>query len=1327
MRTHVFRKNVWFLGMLALAGLLLLLASAYTYTQAATTNCPAISLLPCEAVKLSPDRVFTFDGGDGGLTDGAGVGVGFTMVDPPTTPGNPAPNPLAPGYWPEKLQVTGGQLIIAATPGINFNNLNNLNNGLGIGLDLSQPASLSTSLGVLPAPPGGLAQAGLWFGRANDGGVGSSQDNYIKLVVISQPNQAGNPVWEVQMAWELNGTTVKSINDPLVANQPVTLLLDLNPSLRTVRSYYCTGLGCDPRTQPVFQTFTNVPAEWFSSDPNGINADLGTRSMGGIFATQRLAPSSLSFAFNDFRFTAGSQSEPIASQDGVDFDQWSVSGLGNPTALAWGPDNILYVADESGLLYALTLNYNQRQIASMQTFNTLQGRMVHGLAIDPASTAGNVTLWVAHADLADAQANSGTVSKLSGVGFATRQDVITGLPRAKDTHSTNSIHFGPDGKLYIAQGGNTGAGAANDINTSFGMRPEQPLSAAILVADVNAPGFDGTCASESDPSGATMDATGISAKDVPCSVQVYASGLYNSYDFVFHSNGQMYAGDNGLIFDGTFPLLNPSPLTWTPANGCEGPVTGANVASTNPGVRPDLLQRITAGGYYGHPNPSRNECVFYGANPTKGPDFPVATTSDQATQEIMDTYRYPSGMQPASNWLQPTFAFGDYKGLGGLIEYKSGGQAFCGRMDGNLLATYRLENDQVRRLRLSADGLSVLADQTLFRSTLATGGAALVNPLPLVQDPQGRLYIGESTNGLITIMEPINAGFWETRNLVDMPVGLAYAGSAVLDGKLYLVGGRTGSGVQRSLYVYDPVAKAWTALADLPAAYPAVESPAVAGYNGKLYVLGGATGFSSGAVAKAALYSVATGTWTMLPDMDSPRGAATAQVVGGALYVAGGFDGAGSSLASVAKLDLSTLAWSSAASMAAARDHAASAVVGDSWYVMGGQVLQNGGVTSAALSSVEIFNPASGWRAGLQMPTGRHSASAAVMNGVIAVMGGETAAGPSRANQAFDPATGKWRLWTDLPVARSGAAAFYFEKLIYLAGGGRSGGDAFSVDMDALYFDCSVNISLPEAELQISKTHVGNLSPGQVGATYTLRVTNYGFAATSGTVTVTDTLPAGLTATNLQGNGWSCTTSPLQCTRSDALPYGQSYPDITLTVNVALDVIPGEVVNRAGVSGGGDSDTGNNVTSNAATVVSEADLVVSKTHLGSFFQGQKGAQYEIVVRNAGLAPTFGTIVVTDILPEGLSVTSIAGTGWKCSLGTLACSRSDALAPSAVYPSITVRVDVADNAPGSVTNVAKVAGGTEKDPDNNSASDATTIVPQDPNTGFLIYLPVINTR
>src|SRR6185369_6190507 len=95
--------------------------------------------------------------------------------------------------------------------------------------------------------------------------------------------------------------------------------------------------------------------------------------------------------------------------------------------------------------------------------------------------------------------------------------------------------------------------------------------------------------------------------------------------------------------------------------------------------------------------------------------------------------------------------------------------------------------------------------------------------------------------------------------------------------------------------------------------------------------------------------------------------------------------------------------------------------------------------------------------------------------------------------------------------------------------------------------------------------------------TYTITVSNGAAAgATDGTlVTVTDTLPAGLTATNIAGTGWTCTLATLTCTRTDVLAAGMSYPAITLTVNVAANATTPQV-NNATVSGGGDASAGNN-------------------------------------------------------------------------------------------------------------------------------------------------------
>jgi uncharacterized repeat protein (TIGR01451 family) len=103
--------------------------------------------------------------------------------------------------------------------------------------------------------------------------------------------------------------------------------------------------------------------------------------------------------------------------------------------------------------------------------------------------------------------------------------------------------------------------------------------------------------------------------------------------------------------------------------------------------------------------------------------------------------------------------------------------------------------------------------------------------------------------------------------------------------------------------------------------------------------------------------------------------------------------------------------------------------------------------------------------------------------------------------------------------------------------------------------------------LSIGKTHAGNFAEGQQSAPYTLAVSNEsGSGASSGSVTVTETVPAGLTLASLSGTGWTCVAPT--CTRSDVLPGGSSYPAITALVNVAANASTPQV-NQASVAGGG--------------------------------------------------------------------------------------------------------------------------------------------------------------
>ncbi len=120
------------------------------------------------------------------------------------------------------------------------------------------------------------------------------------------------------------------------------------------------------------------------------------------------------------------------------------------------------------------------------------------------------------------------------------------------------------------------------------------------------------------------------------------------------------------------------------------------------------------------------------------------------------------------------------------------------------------------------------------------------------------------------------------------------------------------------------------------------------------------------------------------------------------------------------------------------------------------------------------------------------------------------------------------------------------------------------------------------------------------------------------------------------------------------------------------------------------------------------DLTVTKSHSGSFSQGQSGAQFSITVTNSGTGATVGTVSLVDSLPSSLTATAMTGTGWSCSISTLVCTRSDALAGGASYPVITLTVNVAGNAPPTVTNTVVVSGGSETNTANDTATDVATI-------------------
>jgi len=80
---------------------------------------------------------------------------------------------------------------------------------------------------------------------------------------------------------------------------------------------------------------------------------------------------------------------------------------------------------------------------------------------------------------------------------------------------------------------------ANVNGAKLGGLDETPLSAAVLIADVRRPGFDGAITYN-----ATTDER-YAVQTGGWDVTPYAVGVRNSYDSVLHTDGHLYATDNG--------------------------------------------------------------------------------------------------------------------------------------------------------------------------------------------------------------------------------------------------------------------------------------------------------------------------------------------------------------------------------------------------------------------------------------------------------------------------------------------------------------------------------------------------------------------------------------------------------------------------------------------------------------------------------------------------------------------------------------------------------------------------------------------------------------
>lgn len=434
-------------------------------------------------------------------------------------------------------------------------------------------------------------------------------------------------------------------------------------------------------------------------------------------------------------FTTGSGTAP--PQTAYQFERVALSAAAsgrNFTSLALGPDGRLYAATITGEILRFDINADGT-LANALIINTVVtaaggARAVIGLAFDPAATASNLTLWVTHAypTLENAPDWTSKLSRLTGTTLGSIQDVVVGLPRSVRDHLTNSIAFkaGEPGALYMNQGSTSAMGAPDN---AWGLRDERLLSAAVLKLDLSL--LTTLPLNVKTEEGGTYNP---SAPGAP--LTIFASGIRNAYDLVWHSNGQLYVPTNGSAAGGNTPAT-PSPLPAACANRSDGPYTGPSVPGlTSAGTENDYLFRVVAGGYYGHPNPARCEWVMNGGNPSSG--------NDPAQRP-----EYPLGTQPDRNWRGFAFDFGEHFSPNGVLEYKNA--YFGSALQGKLIVARYSGGDNLIVLTIDPATKNVSSAENG-----APGMGGFGDPLDVVENTaNGHLYVSEFGAKKLTLLRPI--------------------------------------------------------------------------------------------------------------------------------------------------------------------------------------------------------------------------------------------------------------------------------------------------------------------------------------------------------------------------------------------------------------------------------------------------------------------------------------------------------------------------------------------------------------------------------------------
>lgn len=288
-------------------------------------------------------------------------------------------------------------------------------------------------------------------------------------------------------------------------------------------------------------------------------------------------------------------SQAVAATLPAGFVETTISGLSAPTAMAFAPDGRIFVCQQGGQLRVVKNGALLATPFTTVATTAFFERGLLGVAVDP-DFATNQYVYVYYTAATPTTHNRVSRFTANGdVAVAGSETPILDLETlSAGNHNGGAIHFGPDGKLYVAVGENAVSSNSQSIANRLGK-----------LLRINSDG--------SIPPDNPTSFPGIAGTTTGANRAIWAVGLRNPYTFAFQpGTGRMFINDVGQV---TWEEINDgivgSNYGWP---SCEG-------TCANPNFRNPLLQ-------YGHGSSSTTGCAITGGafyNPAGG-QFPDSYT-----------------------------------------------------------------------------------------------------------------------------------------------------------------------------------------------------------------------------------------------------------------------------------------------------------------------------------------------------------------------------------------------------------------------------------------------------------------------------------------------------------------------------------------------------------------------------------------------------------------------------------------------------------------------------------------------------------------------------